>query len=92
MTTPPAISRRTALATGPIALAAACALPACSAAPRPAATLRAPPPDNRLRNLRDAPFVIVAGERLDADLLRRFYERHDYQLGVVGPAPTRPTP
>lgn len=79
MTTHRPLTRRSALTTGPIALAAACALSACSAAPRPSATLRTPPADNRLRALRDAPSVTVAGERLDADLLRRFYERHDYE-------------
>ena len=66
------LSRRTILATAPLALAA------CGTTPRPTTTTRTPPTDNRLRALRDAPSVTVAGERLDADLLRRFYARHDY--------------
>ncbi|MEO3470462.1 L,D-transpeptidase family protein [Roseomonas sp. CAU 1739] len=76
MTAP--LFRRTAITGGPIALAAA--LSACSSTPPPrtSATQRPPPADNRLRNLRDAPEVIVAGEKLDADLLKRFYARHDF--------------
>jgi murein L,D-transpeptidase YcbB/YkuD len=66
------LSRRAILATAPLALAA------CGTTPRPTTTTRTPPADNRLRALRDAPSVTVAGERLDADLLRRFYARHDY--------------
>lgn len=71
-----AASRRAALA-----LAAASALPACATTPaRAPAALRAPAADNRLRNLRGAPWVIVAGERLNAGLLQRFYDRHDYDM------------
>jgi murein L,D-transpeptidase YcbB/YkuD len=78
-TTPPPITRRTARKSGPIALAAACALPACGTAPPPTPTTRrTPTAASPLHTLRDAPHVIVAGERLDADLLRGFYERHDY--------------
>ena len=75
---PAGITRRSALTRGPIALAAACALSACGTSPRPSPTLRAGPADNRLHQLRDAPEVIVAGEKLNAALLRRFYARHDY--------------
>ncbi|MDB5378190.1 MAG: hypothetical protein JWR00_2636 [Rubritepida sp.] len=75
------VSRRSMIAGGPIALAAASALAACSAAPKPEAVsapvLRA---DTELGNLSDgAPDLVVAGERLNAGLLRRFYARRGFE-------------
>ncbi len=71
------LSRRAALAGGPIALA----LAACSSDPEPEAvsapTLRA---DNGLGNLTDgSPDLVVAGERLNAGLLRRFYALRGFE-------------
>lgn len=79
---PARVSRRSTLVGGPIALAASWALAACSSADpaRSAAPLRMPEGDAELRNLRDgAPQLVVAGERLDADLLRRFYARRGFE-------------
>lgn len=75
------VSRRTSLAGGTIALAAAWALSGCSAAPeRDVVPLRALRIDTELRDLIDgAPELVVAGERLDAGLLQRFYARHDFE-------------
>lgn len=61
-------------------LAAATALGACSAdrGPEPVAA-RAPGGDAPFSALRDSGTqVVVAGEKLDTALLRRFYERHDF--------------
>jgi murein L,D-transpeptidase YcbB/YkuD len=71
------LSRRAALV-----VAAASGLSACGSGPtRPSPTTRrAPAADNPLRNLREAPRVTVAGEPLNAELLRRFYARHDYEF------------
>ncbi|MBR0665807.1 L,D-transpeptidase family protein [Roseomonas hellenica] len=68
------VSRRTTLA-------AACALSACSAYPeREAVPVQALPADTELRDLSDdAPELVVAGERLNAGLLRRFYARHGFE-------------
>ncbi len=77
-TTPPHIPRRAAITAGPIALAAA--LSACSSAPsRTSATRRSQANTPDLRDLRDARNVTVAGERLNAALLRQFYARHGYE-------------
>ena len=75
------LSRRSTLAGGAMALAAASALAACSADRGPdAITMRAPHADAELEGLRDgAPDPVVAGERLNAGLLRRFYARHGFQ-------------
>lgn len=71
------VSRRSMIAGGPIALA----LAACSADPEleagPAPALRA---DAGHVDLSDgAPDLVVAGERLDAGLLRRFYARRGFE-------------
>lgn len=64
-----------------MALAASCALAACSAAPQ--AELVAMPPaqaDTDLRRLIvSSNELIVVGERLDVALLKRFYARRDYE-------------
>ncbi|HEY4254039.1 MAG TPA: L,D-transpeptidase family protein [Roseomonas sp.] len=71
---------RRRVAGGLIALAAACALAACSADPaRDAVPLRTQLAGTELRDLIDsAPELAVAGERLNTGLLRRFYARHDF--------------
>lgn len=77
---PVQVSRRTVLAGGTIALAAS-ALAACSAAPEPelVSTL-AQHADTELGDLIDgASEVVVAGERLNVGLLRRFYARHGFK-------------
>ncbi len=64
-----------------IALAAACALAACGADPEPD-PVSAPTPnaDTELGNLIDgAPESVIAGERLNVGLLRRFYARHGFE-------------
>lgn len=79
-TAPPAAlrqSRRSALAG---AFAAACGLGACSARPAPVAAPVVARRGGALVDLNDdAPDLVVAGERLDAGLLRRFYARRDFQ-------------
>jgi len=64
-----------------MALAAACALAACSAAPEPGpVSTLTPSVDPGVGPLSDgAPDLVVAGERLNADLLRRFYARRDFE-------------
>jgi murein L,D-transpeptidase YcbB/YkuD len=65
---------------GAAALAASTALGACSAdRGLESVVLRAPPAEAAFRGLRDSGAeVVVAGEKLDTTLLRRFYERHDF--------------
>jgi murein L,D-transpeptidase YcbB/YkuD len=75
------VSRRATIAGGAIALAGAFALAACSADPKPEATA-APMPqaDTELRHQIDgAPDLVVAGERVNVELLRRFYQRHGFE-------------
>jgi murein L,D-transpeptidase YcbB/YkuD len=78
------------IARGAIALAAACALgaPAVLAAQQDRDGIFTPPPsapmvayaDTDLRTLLGhGPEFLVAGERLNVDLLRRFYTRHGFQ-------------
>lgn len=69
------------MAGGAITLAAACGLTACSTPPD-FGTVPAPtrPPDTEFGSLRDdASELIVAGERLNTRLLRRFYARHGFE-------------
>lgn len=74
------VSRRSTVAGGAIALAAACGLAGCSADPEREAPVHALRADTGLRNLSDgAPELVVAGERLNAGLLRRFYARHSFE-------------
>src|ERR1700761_6872943 len=84
------MSRRATIASGTIALAAAFALAGCDADPEPdvdapdrmpeADSVPAPQADTELGNLIDgAPELVVAGERLNVTLLRRFYQRHDFE-------------
>lgn len=73
------VSRRTTLAGGTIALAAAWTLAGCSSASeRDLVPVRALPADTELSNLLSdgARELVVAGERLNGELLRRFYARH----------------
>jgi murein L,D-transpeptidase YcbB/YkuD len=81
--TPPRaqVSRRATLAGGPFALAAACALAACSADPEPEVISTLPPQaDTGLGTLSDgSPELVVAGERLNGGLLRRFYARRGFE-------------
>ncbi len=64
-----------------IALAAACALAACTADPEPeAVAVPTPHADTELGTRIDgAPELVIAGERLNVGLLRRFYARHDFE-------------
>jgi murein L,D-transpeptidase YcbB/YkuD len=64
-----------------MALAATFALAACSADPEPEADSGpAPQANTELSNLIDAsPDLVVAGERVNAALLRRFYQRHGFE-------------
>jgi murein L,D-transpeptidase YcbB/YkuD len=74
------MSRRMRIVGGVIAMAVACALTACGTAqpPRAAASV-AKPADTELRARLDAaPELVVAGEPLNAALLRRFYARHGF--------------
>ncbi len=74
-------SRRSALGRGAFALAAASILAACGT-DRDAETIafRAPAADTGLRDLADGTAdLAIAGERLNAGLLRRFYARHGFQ-------------
>lgn len=78
---PAQVSRRAMIARGTIALAAACALVACGTDPKPeAVSVLAPQPDTELGDLIDgAPESVLTGERLNVDLLRRFYQRHGFE-------------
>jgi L,D-transpeptidase YcbB len=83
------LSRRSTIAGGTIALAA-CALAGCSEDPEldavdadlkpDAVSVLAAHSNTELGNLIDGtPELVVAGERLNAGLLRRFYARHDFE-------------
>lgn len=75
------LSRRGALGRGAFALAAASILAACGTdGDAEAFPLRAPAPDTGLRDLADGTAdPAIAGERLNAGLLRRFYALHGFQ-------------
>ncbi len=84
------MSRRSAIAGGTIALAAACMLAGCGVDPDPdpadpplksgAVSVPAPDANTELgRRIDGAPPLAVAGERLNAGLLRRFYARHGFE-------------
>jgi murein L,D-transpeptidase YcbB/YkuD len=84
------VSRRAPIAGGTIALAAACALAACGRDPKldavgadlkpEAISVLAPQANTELGNLVDsAPELVVAGERLNVELLRSFYARHGFE-------------
>jgi murein L,D-transpeptidase YcbB/YkuD len=75
------VSRRATIAGGTIALTGALALAACGADPKPEAIAAlAPQATTELRHLIDgAPELVVAGERVNVELLRRFYERHGFE-------------
>ncbi len=64
-----------------MALAAACALAACGADPEPDAVfVVAPHAETELGSLIDGgPELVIAGERLNVGLLRRFYARHGFE-------------
>src|SRR5579863_1346581 len=75
------ISRRATIAGGTSALVSAFALAACGTDPEPEAiSVPAPRANTELRNVIDAaPASVVAGEGLNVELLRRFYQRHGFQ-------------
>jgi murein L,D-transpeptidase YcbB/YkuD len=79
---PRTLSRRRALAGGPLALAAAWTLGACATLepepPRPQAA-RPPGAENDLTRLRDGGNPVIGGETLRGDLLRRFYAQRDFE-------------
>jgi len=73
------VSRRAAMGTGALALASAWTLAGCATpAPEPPPP-RAPRPEDELTLLRDGFDPVVAGERLDGALLRRFYARRGFE-------------
>jgi L,D-transpeptidase YcbB len=75
------LSRRATIAGGTMALAAACTLAGCAADPEPnVASMPALPPNTELGNrIGGGPELVVGGERMNADLLRRFYARHGFE-------------
>ncbi len=84
------VSRRTTIAGGTIALAAACMLAGCGVDPEPDAvdpplkpggvSMLAPHADTELgKRIDGAPVLVVAGERLNVGLLQRFYARNDFK-------------
>jgi murein L,D-transpeptidase YcbB/YkuD len=75
------MSRRTAIASGTIALAAACALTGCGTDPDPdAVSVLARHANTELGNLiGGTPGLTVSGERLHVGLLGRFYARHGFE-------------
>ncbi len=75
------MSRRATIAGGTIALASAFALAACGTDPEPEAiSVPAPQANTKLRNVIDAaPASVVAGEGLNVELLRRFYQHHGFK-------------
>ncbi len=77
----PQLSRRTKIAGGMIALVAACALTGCGTVPQPeTASVLEQQANTELRTRIDgAPELVVAGERLNAALLQRFYARHGFE-------------
>jgi murein L,D-transpeptidase YcbB/YkuD len=81
-TAPRLLSRRASVAGGAIGLCAwalaGCAAPDLTMAPPPHSP-PSPSPDNDLTRLRDGATPIVAGEELDAPLLRRFYARRGFE-------------
>ncbi len=79
---PPAqLSRRATIGGGVFALAAACALAACSTDPSPEeAAALALSANTKLAKLIDGETeLVVAGESLDVGLLQRFYARHGFE-------------
>jgi len=75
------LSRRTRIGRGIIAFAAACLLAACSADLQTGAgPVLAPHADTELgKRIDGAPELVVAGARLNGELLRRFYARHGFE-------------
>nr|WP_232474830.1 L,D-transpeptidase family protein [Roseomonas rubea] len=79
---PPKLSRRRALAGGAAAVGSALGLGACGgrSEPRPNPVSAVPRSDGELAGLFAGPNELhVGGQPLDADLLRRFYERRGYR-------------
>jgi murein L,D-transpeptidase YcbB/YkuD len=60
-------------------LAAAMALAGCAASESESVTTAALPPQQDTASPPESPAPVVAGETLDADLLRRFYERRGFE-------------
>ncbi len=80
---PTHMSRRATITGGTLALAAACGLSACSAEPEldsGALSAMASHANTELGDRLDGgPELVVAGKRLNGELLRRFYARHDFE-------------
>jgi len=73
------LSRRGALSGGAMAVAAAFGLGACTSGPRQPLPLQVTEADNDIGRMINAPGgPVVAGERLDAEALRRFYGRRGF--------------
>ncbi|MCA3324078.1 MAG: L,D-transpeptidase family protein [Roseomonas sp.] len=78
--TPPAlISRRESLLQGTIGLAAALALAGCAAGEGESPQSAALEPSGDIGSLLEGQAPMVAGETLDAELLRRFYVRRGFE-------------
>jgi murein L,D-transpeptidase YcbB/YkuD len=75
------VSRRSTITGSVAALAAAYTLAGCASDPQPdAVTMQMPPADTELGNrIGSAPQLAVAGEQLNAGLLRSFYARHGFE-------------
>lgn len=76
---PARITRRASLVQGSMGLAAAMALAGCAASESESVTTAALPPQQDTASPPESPVPVVAGETLDADLLRRFYERRGFE-------------
>jgi len=77
--TPARLSRRSTLAGGAAALAAAWSLAGCAAPERESLPPPAPEPEDELAHLRYGADPVVAGETLDGYVLRRFYARRRFE-------------
>jgi len=74
------LSRRDIIVGGAIGLAAACTLAGCGADPPDPVSMPAQPASTELGNRIDnASELAIAGEPLNAELLRRFYARHGFK-------------
>lgn len=74
------LSRRDTIVGGTITLAAACTLAGCGADPPNPVSMPALPATTELGNRIDSePELAIAGEQLNAELLRSFYARHSFE-------------
>lgn len=76
---PALVSRRASLLHGTIGVAAALALVGCAAPESESVDTAALKPEEPAGQALDGPPPVVAGERLDGALLRRFYTRRDFE-------------